>query len=581
MYASIKPVISKTFFDLLKIGFGGKYYNLFLDPNIILFVIIDSYLGYLLVNLSNDIFTNINSNNNNNINIWSILAVIFLPLINNINGLLFNKAFLKKKLYVVNNILDYIKNVFMHAPYDFHDKFSINEKYHCFTSSIWGFDSIVDVIISMCSSFIKIITISISIAITNYYIGLLIILSNLLLLFFMPKINNYIEQMNDNKSHKEFYSNAYYNTLFFDENRINPSLNKIQQTDINYSLNQIVSRYSNMHKMYTIGNGIRNLLKNMLLSVILITAFYQEKYNYVMIILLNKSVLFGFSDFYEEFKKTENSNKKNMEELTEMLNFLELYYETNQIYVYNTKIYNKIKLNNLVLTNMNYKFYCGAKLVKKITAEKIIFDFANKKNIILISGKTGSGKSLFTKILTGQADKNEYTLCNDGVLIDGFTNIKTDRIIINQKISEEYTYNGAIRLSLEKLYPQSINFEEIKTFLKNFGMDNKINVPSINSEFNDKLSGGERQRVALSSIVWKILKTNPSFIIIDEPEKGIDEETMIHIMDWLVQIYNGILLLITHNETIKQKYRNKTQSIIKYRFLDEDETDTEMYQEFL
>ena len=134
---------------------------------------------------------------------------------------------------------------------------------------------------------------------------------------------------------------------------------------------------------------------------------------------------------------------------------------------------------------------------------------------------------------------------------------------------------------MEKLYPQSINFEEIKTFLKNFGMDNKINVPSINSEFNDKLSGGERQRVALSSIVWKILKTNPSFIIIDEPEKGIDEETMIHIMDWLVQIYNGILLLITHNETIKQKYRNKTQSIIKYRFLDEDETDTEMYQEFL
>ena len=101
-----------------------------------------------------------------------------------------------------------------------------------------------------------------------------------------------------------------------------------------------------MHKMYTIGNGIRNLLKNMLLSVILITAFYQEKYNYVMIILLNKSVLFGFSDFYEEFKKTENSNKKNMEELTEMLNFLELYYETNQISTIQKYI---TKLNLIIL----------------------------------------------------------------------------------------------------------------------------------------------------------------------------------------------------------------------------------------
>ena len=581
MYTPIKPVISKNFFDLLKIGFGGKYYNLFLDPRIILFIIIDSYLGFLLVNLSNNIFTNIKGGNNTNINMWNILAVIFLPLANNINSLLFNNTFLKKKICVVNNILDYIKNVFLHAPYEFHDKFSINEKYHCFTSSIWGFDSIVGVIISMCSSLIKIITISLSIALSNYDIGLLIIFSNFLLLLLMPKINNYIDKMKDNKSHKEFYSNAYYNTLFLDENRINPSLNKIQHADINYSLNQIISRYSNINKIYTVGKIIRNLLKKILLGTILIIAFYQEKYNYIMIILLNKSIIFGFSDFYEDFKKTENSNKKNMEELTEMLNFLELYYESNEIYVNNTPIEKKTKLNILTLQDMNYKFFCDDKLVKKLTADKIVFDFTNKKNIILISGKTGSGKSLFTKILTGQTDKNEYMLYNDGVPVDNFSNIKSKRIIINQKISEEYTYNGAIRLSLEKLYPQSTNFEEIKEFLKNFKIDNKVNTLSVEGEFSDKLSGGERQRVALSSMIWKILKTNPSFIIIDEPEKGIDEETMIDIMNWLILTYNGILLLITHNETIKQKYRNKTQSIIKYKFHAEDEIDTEMYQELL
>jgi ABC-type uncharacterized transport system fused permease/ATPase subunit len=230
---------------------------------------------------------------------------------------------------------------------------------------------------------------------------------------------------------------------------------------------------------------------------------------------------------------------------------------------------------------MDYKLHHGNLLVKRMSARKLVFDFENKKNIILISGKTGCGKSFFTKILTGQTDKNKYTLSNSDVLIDGFTSIKSNRIIINQKISEEYTYNGAIRLSLNKLYPQSSNFEEIKTFLKNFGIDNKINSLGVNSEFSDKLSGGERQRVALSSMIWKILKTKPSFIIIDEPEKGIDEDTMINIMDWLTQIYDGILILITHNETIKEKTRKQTQSIIKYRYINKDEIDTEIYQEIL
>jgi len=579
MYSPVKPIISKTFFDLLKIGFGGKYYSLFLDPKIILYIAIDSYLGFLLVNMSNNIFSGVNTNN---INVWNILGVIFLPLANNINNLLFSGIFLKKKLSVVNNILDYIKNTFLHAPYEFHDKFSISEKYHCFTSSIWGFDNIVEVVISMCSSFIKIITVSVSISLSNYDIGLLIIFSNILLLFLMPKINAYIEKMKDPKSHKEYYSDAYYNTLFFDENRINPGLNQVQHVDINYSLNQIVSRYSGIHKIYTLGNTIRSLLKNVLLSILLVVALYQEKYNYIMIILLNKSVIFGFSDVYEDLKRTENSNKKNMEDLTEMFNFLETYYESNQIYVDDMDTQKQIKLNNLVLTDMNYKFYYENKLVKKITTKKIIFNFAHKKNIILISGKTGSGKSLLTKILTGQTDKNEYTLHNDGILMSGgFTNVKSERIIINQKISEEYTYNGTVRLSLDKLYPQSTNFEEIKSFLKKFGIENKVNKLSIDSEFSEKLSGGERQRVALSSMIWKIIKINPSFIIIDEPEKGIDEETMINIMDWLTSVYNGLLLLITHNEIIKQKYRCKTQSIIKYKFLDEDEIETEIYQEIL
>jgi ABC-type transport system involved in cytochrome bd biosynthesis fused ATPase/permease subunit len=296
---------------------------------------------------------------------------------------------------------------------------------------------------------------------------------------------------------------------------------------------------------------------------------------------LNQSIIFGFYDFYENFKANESSNRKNMEELTEMLNFLESYYSNDPEIICNDSSEKDIDLHILTLKNMNYKFMFNDKLVKKITANKIVFDFHNPKKVVFIVGKTGCGKSLFAKVLSGQIDNNEYQLYNDNVQINSFSNIKSKRVIINQKISEEYAYNGSVRIALDKLYPHSVDIGEIKEFLKNFKIDCKIEGLSLQDAFSDKLSGGERQRVALSSMLWKILKTKPSFIIIDEPEKGIDEETMIHIMDWLVLTYDGIILLITHNNTLKQKYISKTQSIIKYKFYEENEVDTEIYQEFL
>ena len=567
--------IPKSFLEILKIGLGGSYYKLFIDPLVLLYIIIDSYLGFLTVNLSN---TLIGELSNYKVNICSVIFLIFLPLITNSINILFDKVILEKKIFVVNNILNYIKRVFLDAPHEFHDKYNIVEKNNCFTSSIWGFDNLVSIIISMCSSFIKIMVVSINISMTNYDIGILLLMSNILLLYVMPKINLYLEKFKDKDSHKQFYASAYYETLIFEENRINPILEKIQTSDVNNSLSEIVKRYSNMNKSYFFGNMIRSFIKNILLSIILIVAFYQKKYSYLMIILLNRSIIFGFSDFYEEFKKTENSNKKNMEDLIEMFEFLEDYYlKNNKIEVIVSNINPKI----LTLNNMEYNFYYDNDLKKKLSCGQITFDFINPKNIILISGKTGSGKSLFTKILSGQTDLVKYDLINNGKIINSFAGISNNRIVINQKISEEYTFNGGIKLSIEKLYPSANSFEEIEDYLRNFGIHNKINKKKLTSDFADKLSGGERQRVAISSMIWKTLKTNPSYIIIDEPEKGVDEDTMISIMDWIIKTYKGLIFLITHNETIKKKYYLQIQSIIKYKFLDEEEIDTIIYQEIV
>jgi energy-coupling factor transporter ATP-binding protein EcfA2 len=82
-------------------------------------------------------------------------------------------------------------------------------------------------------------------------------------------------------------------------------------------------------------------------------------------------------------------------------------------------------------------------------------------------------------------------------------------------------------------------------------------------------------------MIWKVLKTNPRFIIIDEPEKGIDEDTMCKIMDYIIKTYSGTIFLITHNETIKKRYSEKIQSRIEYKFdnnLYGEEINTQIYQ---
>ena len=98
---------------------------------------------------------------------------------------------------------------------------------------------------------------------------------------FVHLLNIYLEKFKDNKSHKEYYSHAYYNTLILEENRINPILKQFQISNINSALEGIIERYSNINKTYNIANIIRLFIKNILLSVILIVIFYQKNIIYI------------------------------------------------------------------------------------------------------------------------------------------------------------------------------------------------------------------------------------------------------------------------------------------------------------
>jgi ABC-type transport system involved in cytochrome bd biosynthesis fused ATPase/permease subunit len=567
--------IHKSFFSLLKIGLGSKPIRFFVDPILLSYIILDSLLGYMSITFVNSIIQDLTINKSN-FNIFKLIIILFSPLYHNLLNIFYNNYFLKKKLFVINNILDYIKGLIIEAPNEFHEKFSLSEKYECFTSSLWGYDHVVHLIINLLSSLIKIITVSITISYSDYTIGLLLLLSNAIILYVLPKINNYIDKLKINISYKELYSTAYYDTVIMEENRTNPLVKNLVDENLNKSLSQIVTKYSNKSNYYELSNTFTTVFKNLILALVFGIVYYNDKLNYILVLFINQSIIFGFADLYADFKKTENSNSKNMEELTAMLEFLDQYYLKNKINVVSSD-YSKINLDKLILENLNYELSNKDKIFKKLKSNKIEFNFNTTKNIILINGKTGSGKSLFTKILSGFTDNN-YKLMNNSENIYGFDKLMNNRIFINQKISEDYSYNGNVSMKLKLLYPLVNNIDDLMDYLKNFNIEHKILEKDLDSKFCDKLSGGERQRVVLSSMIWKIMKTNPQYIIIDEPEKGIDEETMIKIMDYIIKKYKGLIFLITHNETIKKKYNNIIQSTLLYNFIDDEEIDTTIYQ---
>lgn len=71
------------------------------------------------------------------------------------------------------------------------------------------------------------------------------------------------------------------------------------------------------------------------------------------------------------------------------------------------------------------------------------------------------------------------------------------------------------------------------------------------------LSPGETQTFILASQLWKAKQLGSPLLLLDEPERNIDFETVKKIFDNILSMYEGTIFLITHLSELKiylQKY---------------------------
>tara|TARA_B100000963_G_C22632611_1_gene675772 strand:- start:610 stop:2334 length:1725 start_codon:yes stop_codon:yes gene_type:complete len=178
----------------------------------------------------------------------------------------------------------------------------------------------------------------------------------------------------------------------------------------------------------------------------------------------------------------------------------------------------------------------------------------NKKDIVCIIGKSGSGKSTFLEIFMTLISPDQGK-----ILIDNKYNIFEYKNTWMSRIGyvPQFVYftDDSIRKNIAfGIDDEDIDDDKIIDSLEKSGLSEFVNNLSegVNyrvGEFGDKLSGGERQRLGIA----RALYNKPHILILDEPTSSLDDESEIKVLDQIKKLKENVTIIIaTHDETVKK-----------------------------
>ena len=163
--------------------------------------------------------------------------------------------------------------------------------------------------------------------------------------------------------------------------------------------------------------------------------------------------------------------------------------------------------------------------------EKEIFDgasfFIESEKTTAIMGKSGIGKTTLIKILMGL---EKYDSGN----IEGLKGKKVAAVFQEDRLCENLSPVTNVLIVCEK----RITAERIRGELAEIGLGDSADKPV------RELSGGMKRRVA----IVRSIMADSDILILDEPFKGLDQETKNRVIDYLKKRIEGkTVILVTHD----------------------------------
>ena len=169
---------------------------------------------------------------------------------------------------------------------------------------------------------------------------------------------------------------------------------------------------------------------------------------------------------------------------------------------------------------------------------------------VAIVGRTGSGKTTITRLLTRFYDVNEGAVCIDGHDIRDLTLVSL-RASIGTVLDEPFLFSTSIRENIAYGRPNA-SLEDIILAAKaasahEFICDLPDGYDTIIGERGYTLSGGQRQRIAIA----RTLLVNPRILVLDDATSSVDVQVE-------AEIHNTLKTLMKDRTTIVIAHRLST-----------------------
>jgi phospholipid/cholesterol/gamma-HCH transport system ATP-binding protein len=198
----------------------------------------------------------------------------------------------------------------------------------------------------------------------------------------------------------------------------------------------------------------------------------------------------------------------------------------------------------------------------------IDLDLYQGENLVVL-GRSGSGKSVLIKLISGllKPDQGTIEVLGQDVCCLSDKQLRELRVRIGFSFQNSALYDSmTVRKNLE--FPlvrnrTNITRKEIdtavETVLDAVGLSQTIN------QMPAELSGGQRKRIGIA----RTLILNPEVMLYDEPTAGLDPITCIEINDLINEVqqrYNTSSIIITHDLTCAKSTGDRIAMLLDGKF---------------
>lgn len=194
---------------------------------------------------------------------------------------------------------------------------------------------------------------------------------------------------------------------------------------------------------------------------------------------------------------------------------------------------------------------------------------AKGENVVVL-GKSGTGKSVLIKIISGllKPDKGEVTVLGKQVDKLSEKELNELRLHIGFSFQNSALYDSMnIYGNLE--FPLTMNHPHLSKKEINYAIEEALDAVGLKSKIDvmpSDLSGGQKKRIGIARTL--ILK--PQIMLYDEPTAGLDPVTSSEINNLIIDVqeqYNTSSIIITHDLTCARVTGNRIAVLLHGSFV--------------